>query len=808
MPVSRRFFLKSSALALPGGLLFPGPLTADGQSRYIVVIITDIEDSLRQGGLADIARIFFDAQIPVTCAADPKQVFHKDGTVTAKEAGTLLSLAAAEPGLFEIALRVQPTEETGRFFQMRHAQGLRERVGELPDDPQLLAASSGITTLILPDEASDFDPPAYRGSGFRVFLGAGDPEAPRQTAISVAGRDQMQVNGRVRIGPAEDPSVLLDQLFSDSAPQPGFVLELSLSGLNSPVSDDDLDRIAKFAGRLNALSRQGILFATRPADLLLQSGVSARPNAAVLFRATPGGAGPDFKYLAEELAEKGVPVTWDSDDEDHSLTGAVLVAPGAGPPGLRSDARFQLAAVTPDNGIVSLGHFRDPIRDAVLIVEEEGLDSLLTRARLLNQLSGWQASGQVRFHSLPALVAYLFAPDPVLEKHRSATRRFAAPPEPTIPLQEDEKARLAEDARVAWHFIETYSHPATGLCAGTVRGGGGGLINRNATLWDVASQMFGIRAASQLGLISGSEARGRIALILNNLPAAQIAGVMLPPSFFSTATKRPAARDFDVCDTGRFLNALQALEQSGFVTPDQRRNALSRWDLTPVVRDRRLHNFTRGRWVDATQSFCTPYVKSGFTALGADLFDPFADTKGGDQTTRSMRLLYRAAETGHVGTEPLLLPAVEGDDVPVFRDLAKVLFDAQLSWYEESGTLKCASETLLDFEPWFSYQGLRLDRSGPDAWVVAPTVDSPEFQTPEFKAKAEVISSKSAYLWMAAHPHPHSSRLVSFIRENARYEGLGFAAGVFAQSQMPMDRYSDVNTNGIILAAIARILRG
>lgn len=139
--------------------------------------------------------------------------------------------------------------------------------------------------------------------------------------------------------------------------------------------------------------------------------------------------------------------------------------------------------------------------------------------------------------------------------------------------------------------------------------------------------------------------------------------------------------------------------------------------------------------------------------------------------------------------------------------LARELFDAQLRSYERTGVLKCASETLLDFAPWFSYQGVRFDRDLADSWVVAFSSTASAFQTPAFKLKAEVISSKSAYLWAATVPHPYAQQLLAFIRDKAKIEGQGFSAGIFTQSQTPMTRYSDVNTNGIILTAIAHMLR-
>ena len=142
--------------------------------------------------------------------------------------------------------------------------------------------------------------------------------------------------------------------------------------------------------------------------------------------------------------------------------------------------------------------------------------------------------------------------------------------------------------------------------------------------------------------------------------------------------------------------------------------------------------------------------------------------------------------------------------MPVY--LSEVLFDAQLSWFEETGQLKCVSEAPLNFAPWFSYQGLRVDRAGAESWDISTISTYSGYQSTDFQKRAALISSKAAFLWAANYPHEHSDRLLKFVREKAKIEGQGFSVGVFSATQKAMKDYSDVNTNGIILAAIAQML--
>ena len=173
-----------------------------------------------------------------------------------------------------------------------------------------------------------------------------------------------------------------------------------------------------------------------------------------------------------------------------------------------------------------------------------------------------------------------------------------------------------------------------------------------------------------------------------------------------------------------------------------------------------------------------------------------------------MRLLHRAAFLGPFGAEPILLEAVERNQSDESRFLAEILFDAQLSWFEETGEMKCVSEAPLNFSPWFIYQGLRVDKRGREAWSISTKSNLAVYRTAEFMEKAELISTKSAYLWAATHPHDFTDRLMALVRAQTPIADHGFSVGVFASTSEPLEGYSDVNTNGIILTAIAKMLLG
>jgi hypothetical protein len=769
------------------------------------VLLKDAERLQSSKSLAEITQLFFENRIPVCCVATP-EVARETKTENTEILAGLAAIHADEPGLFEVALSVSGVDETERFFQTRSATELRNSLRNGDSSSVETQLANSVSTIELDAGVKDFDISAYRGAGFRVFLHPDYANSQHHTDAERVGRDQLLLSGRLRLEADPEAVAQLDALFANGVSSGGYVLELSLADWEKADRADGWTKMRELADGLKSLINRGAVIVSRPVDLLLQSGEGIAANIAIMLEGAPTESLPHVSVFADELIKLSVPVNW-SGQVPYSDRVDITLEEGAGPHFELTDSVRYAVPVEPLTEELALQAMTDPLRDQVVRIPSDLLNTFVARARLVNQLAGLKQSGRARFHTLGGLVDHLFAPDAILAKFTSARRRRETFESDSLVLPEAERVRLATDARIAWGFLNTYTHSVTGLCAGTVRDGPDVRINRNATLWDVASQMFGISAALSIGIIPKDEARERLDVLLNNLPSIRIGGARLPPAVFSTATKRAAEQGFDACDTGRFLNALDAMVQTGLVTEARAKTVLDQWDLSEAAHDGALRNFFRGRWVDSSQSFCTPYVKEAFGKIGVQVDALFAEEKGVKSASDLIRSMYRAVRVGQISAEPLLLPAVEGAHVPVFDDLSAVLFDAQLRWYEETGTFKCVSETLLDFEPWFSYQGLFLDKEGADAWGVASPVDQRKYDTPEFAEKAEVISSKAAYLWLATFPHSHSAQLVSFVRDKARYEDFGFAAGVFAKSLEPMERYSDVNTNGIILTAIAHILR-
>jgi hypothetical protein len=449
----------------------------------------------------------------------------------------------------------------------------------------------------------------------------------------------------------------------------------------------------------------------------------------------------------------------------------------------------------------------DPLNDGVELISSADVRSRFQQVVLARAVEQAHREGRIHFVSLPELRDFITAPDEVIKRVWSVRRRGATNSSVVEADNNEDRAVLLEDARLAWHFVENHTHDATGLCAGTVmQTGNAEVANNGVTLWDIGSQIQGIIGALKLGLVDEQTARTATDKILHNIPVGKIGDVRLPYASFNAKTLAPVMSGFDASDTGRFLIALRSAVAAGLVAAEAARSLISMWDLNAAVRDGHVYSFSRGRWIDTFASHSTHYIRHGYAYAGLKLDTPYPALPTAPSGDHLVRLLYKVAEIGHYGAEPSLLDAVEGIQSPENQYLAQVLFDAQLGYFEKTGNIRCVSETPISFSPWFIYYGLRVDLESDAEWVVAARGGATTAGRLADQAAYRMISSKAAFLWAATFPHAHSTRLLALVRSRGRIAGLGYASGLLEETQDPMAGYSDLNTNGIILSAISKIL--
>lgn len=836
MKTTRRAVLLSGAAVL--ALRIGGQRQAAAQTgpRNLVLCLTGISAATPADMLDRATALFLSRGIPVTAAL----------ALTDQDDAPVFRLATAialrEAGLFEIAVEVEGPHDPWRYFQMRRAADLRNRIRTQLDSAQglpivtvLASAASGIVDLGIVDLA------AYRSAGFLALVQPGLSD--RSASFAATGMEQVALTGGAEGDPATPDDQILAGIDAMLSAESDCLLALRL-----PASGDLPPVWRQIAERLGAALDSGALYGTRPSDLVQQLSRQPPFSLAVLLQAGPDDQTPDSPIgaLMHEMDRLDLPYTvgapagslpdqtfaagsctWaaaetvsaadcvvldqtaaSASDQNAPWRIAIATGSAAAWSGMSDAARLIIPAVTgEDNWRLDAGVA--PTGDRLLLVTSADIPTQVDRLALAESLAALRDEGQAKLFTVAEFANHLTAPDPILDRFQAARRlRQAEPPDPA-PLTPADANALLEDARLAWRYIERMTHPDTGLCAGAAHVGATGqlVISNQATMWDIASQIQGIVAASQLGLLAADDAALRIEKILNNIPIKVIDGLRLPPLFVKTDRRAVFRSGFDFCDTGRFLIALDTAVMAGLLPPTTAAAFFANLDLSATLRDGRPFSHGRSGWSDGFANHCTPYLARGLAKWGLAIASPYPalpETPTGDDR---MRLLYSIAQIGAYGTEPPLLEATELGPSPTTRCMTDVLFDAQLQSFETTGRLKCVSETSLNMKPWFAYQGLRVDQPGEAGWVIRTGDPDPQYATDTFLNQIEAISSKAAFLWAAHYPHPYSARLLAVVRSTARVPDLGFSVGVFVRDGAPMQGYSDINTNGVILSAIAYTLR-
>lgn len=836
VPITRRGVL-GAGVAL-SALALPRRLQAQGRLVQGSLLLDGIGPGLEIAALDGVLDPLLAAGLPVTCIVDLLALAAPDAAGRPL-CDHLARRALEHPGLFDLALPIGKLPRPERYFQMRRAGGLRRAVVAAFGMGPAADRAFPVVTLVDRGDDPNIDHTAFRGAGFRIHLRAGDDSYSRM----VAGRGELVLTGG--IWSRLDAPEIETRLSSALTRQEDLLLSLSLAGIRPETMDEMTDHARRIARQLGNAVAEGQLRLASPARLRLFDGNGLAIDLALLVE--PGvGVDEEAAVMAflGDMVRQGIPLTLTGPAGPYGeLPGTArfcapsTVAPVLPPPdcqratssgaGLETTSVAVLvheeASVWPVQGLDAAGHLRlaprrlqggsglslglSPVEDHVIAVRPADILQPVRRTELVRDLVEASHTGQVHFHTIPGLAEHLIAPEPVLERLWSVRRRVLTDPIlPPAPGAE-ERLRLIEDARLAWRFIERFSDPETGLCAGTVQAGPVEVVNREATMWDIASQLHGIRVAHQLGFITRKDAEARVLQMIENLPTGQVEGLRLPPAMFRTDEASVVTPGFDICDLGRFLIALRAVVQADLLDATIADTAVAAWDLAAALPDGRPHSHVDGAWVDTTLSHCTAYIRRGLASWGFSPVSPYKGLALGSDTDRQIALLYDVARIGQVGVEPVLLDLIEQGPDPEADLIADVLFDAQLDWFETTGTFKCASEAPLNFPPWFSYQGLRFGHLGDKAWVVRGLGGAAIHDTAEFRAKAELLSTKSAYLWSALRAHDWCDQLLHLIRDKTRIEDLGFSVGVFTGTMEAMPYYTDLNTNGVILTAIGHVLR-
>lgn len=446
-------------------------------------------------------------------------------------------------------------------------------------------------------------------------------------------------------------------------------------------------------------------------------------------------------------------------------------------------------------------------KDAVVAISADAIQPPATRQAIVEALL------EIRVQDLGVFVSlqeFRKAVAPTYQRFnllKEAKRRKALTPLVPETLGPSDVAEFRKDAEIAWQYFDTYTNVRTGLTAGTVRQGtgtGSGYLYQ--TMWDTGTQILAQISAHMIGLIDDVEFADRTKRLLANLSTLNNNGLRLPQAIVSITGSGTGRGGYDVNDVGRLLIALHILENydgDGYGISE----IVANWDLAETVKNGRLNSVRSGRLIEIPDSNYINYVARGFGYWGIDVNSPYRVPDEYSAMDAQMYVIERASYFGPISAEPHVLEQVELGDTFATTTITDVLHTAQQIEYEKTGDLICVSENPLNRAPWFTYQGFQLGDET-DPWRVETISEKAEYQTGEFKRATSMVSSKAAFLWAATRSDQYAHLLLTHVRENGRIDGFGFATGIFTATHRPTPGYSDINTNGIILQAIAYALRG
>ncbi|MEZ5851409.1 MAG: DUF3131 domain-containing protein [Hyphomicrobiaceae bacterium] len=372
------------------------------------------------------------------------------------------------------------------------------------------------------------------------------------------------------------------------------------------------------------------------------------------------------------------------------------------------------------------------------------------------------------------------------------------------------RAELQKDAETAWQFFAAMT-PGTkkGVVPAAVWRQDGGYGSYDIlTMWDAGSIILAYVSARSIGLIDAKEFDERISNVMAFLKAAEFRwGKGVLPNYRTSVTNYKAVEvGYDSTDTGRLFVALHILDKvtNGAYAADK---LIAHWNLPDIVQNKALYDIKGSKRIKSECYNYVFYISRGHKLWNIDVATGYEQPLDPADDASRKAFLAHVAKIGSIASEPSVNEAIELGHSTHSKVLANVLYAAQKERFDKTGVLTCVSEAPIDKNPWFTYQGYDLTAEGWHRWPVHSSVTAKHWQTKSFADAYRMVSTKGAFMWHAENGDDYSRKLIEHVRAKARTEGRGFGPGVFeANGKRP--NIMDVNTNGMVLEAIASIFSG
>ena len=380
----------------------------------------------------------------------------------------------------------------------------------------------------------------------------------------------------------------------------------------------------------------------------------------------------------------------------------------------------------------------------------------------------------------------------------TAETRFVPKPHPRAIELSEEDAALA---RTAWAYFAR-NRLQNGLVSSAAS-------FPATTMWDAASQLAGMTAAHELGILERPAFDDWMARVLSTLAAIPLYRDELPnkaynaealyPTGYGQVTKRKEI-GFSALDLGRIASWLTIVGDRYPRHREACRAVFARWKLERLTRDGRLMGTdVRGVTEAYEQEGRLGYeqyaayglAKIGIVAKEASSFahlryvaveDIYVPVDGRDT--------YDSEAHNYVTSEPYVLDGLENGFAALSSNLAGRVLLAQIRRGRRTGVPTAWSEDNLDAAPWFVYNSVYVDGK---AWT---TLDASGHEA----ASKRGSSLKAAIGWHVLFRNTDTERVYKAMRWIGDPKAGAFA-GFYEAGDRP-NRALTLNTNGIVLEAL------
>ncbi len=852
--MDRRAFLQLSTISAGVGLHSWSRANALGSTKPAISVISDITDCTPAAHLQMALDIFSEFALPVSCVFDSHKTSNLPDTTSCKVADILRNSARAQSNLVEIVGFAPELARQSDYFQARSCYSVRQALsrGGSSENPGQTSEIE-LRSIACRDIENPTSPGGVRSAGIRnvIMLSESSKNSVSQDwdngVLRLIGGQQVDLTKQPESWITQgNQQEVITKIISASK-----IAELSLAELSTKLGQYCQSILnAEMSGQAsNILLR----------ELQLQDDYNFERMIAVVlgvYSKDTGSSQPEIQKIKNDLKALNIPFT----EQDLDTFGTQGTLPGLWvttedmpkktaveqpvisvslPPNCaqaEKNTSLEVSAPTGNAGIMlalnqssagvnDCGQLAFPVKfakhqagkvervdsglfrqnDHVLLISTKQTSTRLEHTQMLKMLKTLKNDGITKFVDIPNLVNHTVPRGAQVSRVRKTqfptTSNKASHDSPSNVIRE----AFMKDANIAWQYFKKFTHPKTGLCPATVNFSRAEVIQHlSVTMWDVGSNINALVAAAELGFITKKDLKRRAAKIIPNLRGRESQGRLLPQGWIRSDRHKWGNKNFDGCDCGRLLAALDNLRR--FTGKDETiEKIVESWDLDKIIIDGAVHSVTDGALTATNNSQCSHYLSIAFGRWGLDVKSPLDLAKDLSPTDQKVAVVEQASRLGILGAEPLLLEALELGMSQQSDILANVLFDAQLEEYRQSGTLTCMSESPIDRSPWFTYQGIQLDALG-RKWSIDVVGGLSAGKKTALLKEVWVVSSKAAFLWAACRPHQYSDILVNFVRDKARGK-YGFASSTYVSTGKASRFYTDLNTNSIILQSIAHLLR-